>query len=398
MNNLLINGLLKKNLLKKRFVGAMLALVCAFSMIACGQATEEVVEPVIVTPEKIYIYSYNENIKNELTSVLEEGSELSELIEYVILPEENYGETVSQLIENGEAEKYPAIVVSKLENVSTFVNSNKIVGIDELGVTDQDCSQMYEYTKLSDGNGKVKGISGTVKPGAFIYRKVIAKELFGTDDAKEIQSYVQDWRTFEDTARYIYKATEKKTAMLASTGAIEKAFMGSNSDLCEDVTYILSNEGFALKNDINTPEYIKAASKNAVFGYLVDSDFITNGLAESFGGMRATLGYAGDWAICQGPAPYITGGDWIFVTGACGEKEEIGNLLKKAYCETSVLEKRRNETNAFVNNMKVMSNASNSGKGKVSVLGGLDYIEVFDKQAKAVKLNLENENDNEEGQ
>lgn len=393
-----MKNLQRKNLLMKRLIRAIVVLICAFSLVACGQEQEAVVETTIAEPEKIYIYSYNEDIKEELSSVLEEGSELSELIEYVILPEENYGETVSQLIENGEAEKYPAIVVSKLESVSTFVNSNKIVGIDELGITGQDCSQMYEFTKLADGEGKVKGISGSIKPGAFIYRKTLAKELFGTDDAKEIQSFVQDWRTFEDTARFIHKATEKKTAMISSAQAVEKAFMGCNSELCEDVTYILSSEGFALKNDINTPEYIKAASKNAVFGYLVDSDFITNGLAESFGGMRATLGYVGDWAICQGPAPYITGGDWIFVTGACGKKVEIGNLLKKAYCEISVLEKRRNETNAFVNNMKVMSNAMNSGKGKVSVLGGLDYIDVFDKQAKAVKLNLENENDNEEGQ
>lgn len=392
--------------LMKKLFALFIAVLSVVSFAGCNEPEEVIVVEEQEKDDKVYIYSYDEEFKGELDSVLDEFSELGQMVEYIIPETDNYGEYMQQLLENKDAEKYPDVIVAKINDAKRFVSSAYTASIDEYGISEQDISQMYDFTKsaVTDESGKIKALSGTVYPGAFIYRKALAKEYLGSDDPKEVQSFVRDWLTFEDTARTIYKASEGKTAMLASGQAMDRVYANSKDaswikddevsvvpafDRLLDERYIFSKEKFALSNDISTEQYIRAASKNAVFGYFASVDFVVGGLAESFNGMRATLGYVGDWGICPGPAAYVDGGSWVFVTKASSDKDLLGQAIKKMYCDMSVLENARNEKKAFVNNQKVMANALNSGKGKITALGGSDYIEVFDSQAQRADMSFE---------
>lgn len=386
----------------KKLVVVFAAIFSVLSLASCGQQEAESVQET-VKPDKIYIYSYNEDLKNDLEYVIKDYPQLSQKMEYIVPETENYGDYIQKLIENKNADNYPDIIVTEITDAKRFVESELTASTDEIGISNQDLGQMYEYTlaAVTDSNGKIKALSGEIYPGAFIYRKALAKEYLGTDDPQEVQSYVRDWSTFEDTARTIYKKSEGKTAMLASIDAMRGVFANSKSEgwlngeeinmissykMFLEESYIFSKEKYALENDINSSEYIKAASKNAVFGYFATADFVTDGLTQDYNGMRATLGYVGDWEVCKGPAAYAEGGSWVFVSEASTEKELLGKVLKNLFCDMSVLEQKRNDTNAFVNNQKVMSNALNSGKGKISALGGSDYIETFSEQAESINL------------
>lgn len=393
----------------KRITVLFITIISVLSFVSCGQQKVETVQE-IEKPDKIYIYSYNEDFKKDLEYVIKNYPQLSQKMEYIVPETENYGEYIQNLIEDKNGEYYPDIVVTKINDTKRFVESEYMASVDELGITEQDLGQMYEYTKayVTDSNGKVKALSGEINPGAFIYRKALAKEYLGTDDPKEIQSYVRDWCTFEDTARVIYERSEGKTAMLASLDALNSVFSNSKSEswitgeeismissyntLLEE-SYIFTKEKYVLENDIDSAEYIKAASKNAVFGYFAPVEFVTGGLTLNFSGMRSTLGYVGDWEVCQGPATYVDGGSWVYVSEESSEKELLGKVLKSLFCDMSVLEQKRNDTNAFVNNQKVMSNAFNSGKGKIAALGGSDYIEVYNIQAENIDLSYVGVND-----
>ena len=53
---------------------------------------------------------------------------------------------------------------------------------------------------MTDSDGNLKGLSWQGCPGAMIYRRDIAKEVFGSDDPAEVQKKVADWDTFKATA------------------------------------------------------------------------------------------------------------------------------------------------------------------------------------------------------
>lgn len=393
----------EKQFLMKRLVSFLLMSIVVLGLTGCDQ-----VEEVVVTPQengKIYIYSNNDEFKQDLDYVLESYPQVADKLEYIVPETDNYGEWIQSLLTNQNEEKYPDLIIASADEITRFTESPYTVSVEEIGITNQDCSQMYDFTKaaVTDSDGKLKALSGEIHPGAFIYRKALAKEYLGSDDPEDVQSYVQDWSTFEDTARSIYRKSEGKTSMLASTHALDRVFAGNRSgvwlendeivkvdsfDRLLESRFTLYSEKLSLNTDIDSSDYIKAASKNAVFGYFVTSDFVVGGLTESFDGMRSTLGYTGDWGVCNGPEAYADGGNWVFVVKGCDEKESVGKMLKEMYCDNTVLENMRSDKNAFVNNIKVMSNAYNTGKGKLACLGGADYIEVFDEQAK--KTNLSN--------
>ena len=83
-----------------------------------------------------------------------------------------------------------------------YVDTDYTMPIKDLGITDDDLSKQYQYTIdiVTDSKGVLKGLSWQGCPGTMIYRRDIAKEVFGTDDPAEVQKKVADWDTFKATA------------------------------------------------------------------------------------------------------------------------------------------------------------------------------------------------------
>jgi multiple sugar transport system substrate-binding protein len=53
----------------------------------------------------------------------------------------------------------------------------------DIGLTDDDLSQMYQYTKdIVTSNGKLKAVSWQATPGLYAYRRDLAKDVLGDDD------------------------------------------------------------------------------------------------------------------------------------------------------------------------------------------------------------------------
>ncbi|CDA24206.1 putative uncharacterized protein [Roseburia sp. CAG:197] len=95
-----------------------------------------------------------------------------------------------------------------------YVDSDYTMPIKDLGITDDDLSKQYQYTKdiVTDSNGTLKGVSWQGCPGVLFYNREAAKEVLGTDDPDEVQKYVKDWDTFNDTAKKMKDAGYKMTS------------------------------------------------------------------------------------------------------------------------------------------------------------------------------------------
>lgn len=360
--------------MKKLLSVLMLIMILAISLVGCQtqeqqpQTEEEAAEPSI-----IHIYSTDETIAQKFEYVWEKHTEWKDRVEFVVLPEEGYAETIDALFEGplpveeneGTEEpaepveyKYPDIVIADSSVVSHFTESDKILAIEDLGIVADDLEQMYEYTlkEVTTEEGALKGITWKANPGAFVYRKSIALECIGYDDEDNVQSFLKDWETLADTARVVEKKTDGNIHIIDNVDLSTMEYDIASIDM----------------SDIN---YFKNINLGRVFGYFCTADMIEKLDKACKGDGR------GDWAVCAGPQNFVGDGTWLFAAKDCSDKEFAGEVMKALCTESDVLKKIFENDNDFVNNMRVMSNAYNSGKGKTELFGSGEYIAVYSKAA-----------------
>ena len=82
----------------------------------------------------------------------------------------------------------------EMDYVNKYTNTDKALDVKALGLTDEDMSQMYDYTKqaATGVDGVLRGVSWQGCPGGFVYRRSYAKQIFGTDDPAKIQEQLSD--------------------------------------------------------------------------------------------------------------------------------------------------------------------------------------------------------------
>ena len=69
-----------------------------------------------------------------------------------------------------------------------YANGDVALSIQDLGITDDDMSQMYQYTKdvaTDTKTGELKGVSWQATPGLFLYNTKIAEDVLGTKRSRE---------------------------------------------------------------------------------------------------------------------------------------------------------------------------------------------------------------------
>ena len=83
-----------------------------------------------------------------------------------------------------------------------YVDSDYVLDVKkDIGLTDSDLAGQYQYTKdIVSVDGSQRGTTWQATPGLFAYRRSIAKEVLGTDDPAEVQTYLSDWDKFNDVA------------------------------------------------------------------------------------------------------------------------------------------------------------------------------------------------------
>ena len=84
-----------------------------------------------------------------------------------------------------------------------YVNSDTTMNLADLGITDADLGDQFQYTKdiVTDESGNLKGSSWQACSAGLIYNRAIAKEVLGSDDPDTVQESVKDWDTFNATAK-----------------------------------------------------------------------------------------------------------------------------------------------------------------------------------------------------
>lgn len=266
----------------------------------------------------------------------------------------------------------------------------------DLGLTDSDLINQFKYTKqlATDANGSLRAVSWQACPSGIIYRRSIAKTLFGTDDPETVQEKFSSWENFEASAL----EARKKGYKIASGYYDYFQLFTDNSEaaLVKDGTLSISqplktwvsmSKNFAKKNctnkaDLWTDEQWKGLqSGGKVLCYFGPQWFINMSLKE----MASKSGKStfGDWGLCLGPTFTSNGGTWILAAPGTDNPELVKDIMLSTTCDESVLERLFDDEEEFVNNEAVITRKANSGY-KNDFLGGQNHLGMYLKCAKSI--------------
>ncbi len=264
-----------------------------------------------------------------------------------------------------------------------YVDTDYTMPVKDLGITDADLSEQYQYTKdvMTDSNGVLKGVSWQGCPAGLVYNREIAKDVWGTDDPAEVQEHVKDWDSF-------YAAGEEMKAkgyLLTST-VNDTYRVYSNNVSSKWVT-----DDMKLNIDPNIEKWAKDAKAMVDNGYTNVADlwsdtwkagFFPEGKCFSyFGPMwmidfsmsadeEGSVGYNGGWGLATGPQGFFWGGTWVCAATGTDNPTLVADIMKQLTTNADVMTDISKKKSDFVNNKTAMATIAADTSFGSKPLGG----------------------------
>ena len=278
-----------------------------------------------------------------------------------------------------------------------YVDSAYTMPLADLGITDADLANQYQYTKdiVTDSNGVLKGASWQACPGVLFYNREAAKEVLGTDDPAEVQKYVSDWDTFTETA-----ATLKDAGYSITSSANDTYRVYSNN-----VTTKWVEDG-TVKIDDNIMKWVDDSKKLVDAGYTKTHDLWSDDWSAGFypdgkvfcyfgpawlvnfsmaADTEGSIGNAGGWGACEGPQGFYWGGTWICAAEGTDNPSLVKDIILTLTCNEDVMKEIVEQDDDFVNNkpaMEAMAESDYSSK----ILGGQNPLGMYCANAGSIDL------------
>jgi len=290
-----------------------------------------------------------------------------------------------------------------------YVDSDYALDVEkDLGLTDADLKDQYQYTKdiVTDSKGVQKGTTWQATPGLFAYRRSIAKDVIGTDDPDKVQEALSDWTKFDDVAA---KASAKGYKMLSGyddsyrtfSNNVKGPWVKDNKIVIDDnlmkwvdQTKTYTDKGYNNKTSLWDDQWNKDQGPSGkVLGFFystwgINFTLLGNSLAKSEkdgGKQEAGNGIFGDYAVCKGPQPYYWGGTWICGAKGTDNKTLVHDIMKSLTCDASVMKSITEKTQDYTNNQSAMNEIAGSDF-KSDFLGGQNHIKLFAEVAPKIDM------------
>lgn len=336
-------------------------------------------------------------------------------VNWVIIPDgyyayqDNLDEALSKQANAADDNKVDMFLIEDDYTLKYVYAKDVCISMDDLGITDYMTDQ-YQYTKevVTDRNGNVNGTAWYACPGLYIYRRSVAKDVFGTDDPEEIQKLFSDWDKFAASAQKLSDAGWKVVSGYDDTYRVfsrnvsgprvvdGRIVIDDNIMNWVEQTKDFTDKGFNNKTVSWTDEWFEGASSSGdVFGYFGPDWFINYGLAsfsmdDFFGEEAVGNGTWGDWAAIEGPQGYFWGGVWICAAQGSDNQGLAADIMYQLTCNPDVMKDIVTADNFFCNNRPLMEEMAASGTTN-AFLGGENVLEKF--CATASTISIENSSD-----
>ncbi len=301
------------------------------------------------------------------------------------------------------------IFLVDMDYAAKYVNSGIAVPMANLGITEDDLKNQYEYTKqaFTNPDGELVGVTWQITPGLYMYRADIAEKVLGTSDPDEVQAQMSDLDKFTKLAAKMNESGYKIVSgyddmyeifsnnMTAPWVTDNKISIDPKIKEWTQLTKEYSDKDYNNNTSLLDENWTADMKKDSnVFGYFLSADKIESILCYSTvdkklkrDNSNAKLGNGlyGQWRACPGPVPYFWGGTGILACQGTDNQELIKDIMLKLTCNTDVMNSIAEGGLNYINNKEVVKQIIRDGYSN-PFLGGQNHLTFFDDIANNINL------------
>ena len=412
--------------MKRRFLSLVLASAMSVTMLAgCGNKANDGTSGKSGQTEEgkiINIYSWNDEFRQRLEAVypqvestskdgtvtkLKDGCE----IHWIINPNQDgvYQQKLDEALgrqADASADDKVDIFLSETDYVFKYTDKDADVAmpLKDLGIdTDKEFKDQYDFTKTtaSDSDGVMRGSTWQCCPGLLVYRRDIAKKVFGTDDPEKIGEKVKDWDTLKKSAEQLKAKGYYTFSSYADTfrlygNSISKSWVtpcdSPNTTIDVDLKVMdwindskqWLDAGYfdkTVKGQWNDDWNKAMGSKSKVFAFLFPAWGIDFTLKPNWDGKE------GEWAVTNPPQEYNWGGSYIHAAAGTDNVKHAKEIILALTADKDNLLKISEEYSDFTNTKSGMKEAAeNDEKYASKFLGGQNPFKYFAPVAENIKI------------
>ena len=393
--------------MKKRAVSMLLTAVMAVTGMA---ATATVAHAEGEEGKVINIYSWNDEFRTRLEAIypevestssdgtvttLKDGTE----IHWIINPNQDgvYQQKLDEaLLNQADASDDDKVDIFLTETDYVFKYTDKdadvAMPLTDLGIDpDTDLADQYDFTRTTASTWQCC-------PGTLVYRRDIAKEVFGTDDPAEVGEKVKDWDTMKETAAQLKEKGYYTFASYADTfrlygNSITQSWVqpGETTITVDQKIMDWVNDskewldaGFlnpTVKGQWNDDWNKAMGSQSKVFAFLFPAWGIDFTLSPNWDGD------AGSWAVTNPPQEYNWGGSYIHAATGTDNPEHAKDIILAMTADKDNLLKISKDYSDFTNTKSGMAEAATDDANFSSeFLGGQNPFTYFSPVAENIKI------------
>ncbi|MBQ8281329.1 MAG: carbohydrate ABC transporter substrate-binding protein [Lachnospiraceae bacterium] len=278
-----------------------------------------------------------------------------------------------------------------------YVDSSVTANVKDLGITDADLANQYQYTKdvVTDGSGAIKGVTWQACPGLLFYNREACKDIWGTDDPAEIQEKVKDWDTFMASAA---EAKEAGYTMVSSVNDTYRVYsnnvsskwavdgkinIDANIKKWVDDSKAMVDAGYAGTHALWGDDWNKGFYPDGnVVCYFGPAWFVNFSMANN---VETSIAYNGGWGATEGPQSFFWGGTWICAATGTDNADEIKDIMLTMTTDATVMKGIVEKDNDFVNNKPAMEEMAKSAY-ECAPLGGQNPLPMYVAATEAIDL------------
>jgi hypothetical protein len=230
-------------------------------------------------------------------------------------------------------------------DMASYAATYEDLGIDVAAETK--AADIAQYTidiGTRPSDGKLVGLGYQATGSAYIYRRSIAKDVWGTDDPAVVADKIgPGWDKFFAAAAEL-KA--KGYGIVSGDGDIWHAVENSSEkgwivdgkltidparETFLDLSKSLKDNGYHNDTQDWTDAWfadMKGIGAQPIFGFFGPAWLINYVMAGNSGGTKPGEGTYGDWAVCNPPVGFFWGGTWVIANAASEKKEAVAKLVE----------------------------------------------------------------------
>ncbi len=354
---------------------------------------------VFAAPKKLVVWSFTDEMGKMIEYYKKANPDVQ--IEFVLVPNDVYQSKLKPVLQSGQGA--PDVFTLEAAYVKGYVETGYMADLKSLKKASADTMQ---YTKdvVTDAEGTLRALSWQATPGAFFYRRSIAKKYLGTDDPAKVQAMLNTPEKFVETGKTLKAKSNGSAVLISSIGDLFQVYKSGRKDgwvkgkrfVVDPLMVKLLEQSKSFRDlgiDGRQQQWaegwfagMKGALKDEsgkpveVFGYLLPTWGLHYVLKPNGGDT------SGDWAMVQGPVPYFWGGTWVSAYEKSANKAEAIKFVEFMTTNEKFLEQWAKDTGDLVSNTAVVNRIK--GSYSEAFLGGQNHYAAFADMARNINAKI----------